>query len=98
MRTACIDLKVVKEFFFDFHLIFDRTQLSAFGESLLCDYPVAVDYIQEINFMTRRIFKNDLFTFNGPIESKLMSEGHKTQVLSSAFSQIMKNDPLCCCS
>ena len=38
----------------EFNLIFDRTQLSAVGESLLCDYPMVVDYIQEINIKKRK--------------------------------------------
>ena len=33
----------------DSYFISDRTQLSAVGESMLCDYPMVVDYILEIN-------------------------------------------------
>ena len=32
----------------DSSLIFGRTQLSAVGESFLCDYPMVVEYILEI--------------------------------------------------
>ena len=34
--------------------IFDLTQLLAVGESLLCDYPVVVDCILEINLTKRK--------------------------------------------
>ena len=40
----------------DSNLIVDRTQSSAVGESLLCDYSMEVDYILEIN-LTKRGFK-----------------------------------------
>ena len=38
----------------DSNIIFDRTQLSAVGESLLCDYSMVVDYILEINLTKRK--------------------------------------------
>ena len=37
----------------DSNLIFDRTLLYAVGESLLCDYPMVVDYILKINLTKR---------------------------------------------
>ena len=39
---------------YDSNLIFDRPQLSATGESFLCDYPMVVDYILEINLTKRK--------------------------------------------
>ena len=39
---------------YDSNLIFDLTQLLAVGESLLCDYPVLVDYILEIKLTKRQ--------------------------------------------
>ena len=38
----------------DSNLIFDRTLLYAVGESLLCDYPMVVDYILKINLTKRK--------------------------------------------
>ena len=38
----------------DSSFISDRTQLSAVGVSLLCDYPIVVDYILKINLMKRK--------------------------------------------
>ena len=50
MRITSMDLKVVKASFFEIlHLILDLMQLLAVGESWLCDYPMVVDYILEIN-------------------------------------------------
>ena len=50
-----------------FLLIFDLTQLLAVGESLLCDYPMVVDYILEIDLTKRTTYlRMVLFNFNGP--------------------------------
>ena len=38
----------------DSNLIFDLPQLLAVGVSLLCDYPMVVDYILEINLTKRK--------------------------------------------
>ena len=52
----------------DSNPIFNRTQLSAVGESLLCDYPMVVDYILEINLSKRKKdLRMVLFTFDEPI-------------------------------
>ena len=48
--------------FLDSRVIFDRTQLLVVEESLLCDYPMIVDYILEIN-LTKHV-RMVLFTFN----------------------------------
>ena len=45
-----MDLKVVKDSFFSF----DRTQLLDTEESLLCDCPMVVDYMLEINIKKRQ--------------------------------------------
>ena len=56
MRKAPVDLKIFKELFFEIpiYLFFDRTQLSSVGVSLLCDYPMVVVYILEINLTKRK--------------------------------------------
>ena len=61
MQIASIDLKVVKEPFFEIPI----KSLMGVGEFLLCDYAILVDYILEINLSKR---KKDLrMIFNGPI-------------------------------
>ena len=43
-------------------------QLLLVGESLLCDYPMVVDYILEINLTKcKKDLRMVLFTFDGPI-------------------------------
>ena len=55
MRITSIDLKVVKESFFEIsNSSLILTQLLAVGESLLCDYPMVVDYILEIKLTKRK--------------------------------------------
>ena len=61
MRIASVDLKVVREAFFEisfsnFLFTFDLAQLLAVGESLLCDYSMVVDTgnILEINLTKRK--------------------------------------------
>ena len=66
-------------------------------ESSLCDYPLVVDYILEINLTKRKKdFRMVLFTFNVPtccILSKLMSERQKAGVIFCSVSNNEK-DPL----
>ena len=61
MRITSMDLKVVKV------SIFALTQLLAAEKSLLCDYPMVVDYIMEITRIVKKDLRMVLFTFDGPI-------------------------------
>ena len=65
MGINSMDLKVVKDrlVLSDFHLIFDRTHLSDAEESLLCDYPMVIDYILEINLTKCQNIKNGFIQF-----------------------------------
>ena len=40
----------------DSHLIFERTHLSDAEESMLCDYPMVIDYILDINLTKRKFY------------------------------------------
>ena len=59
-----MDLKEVKDSFCQiFNLIFDRTHLSNAEESLLCDYPMVIDYILEITLTKRQNVKDGFIQF-----------------------------------
>ena len=64
-------------------LVFDRKQLSAAEEeSMLCERPMAVDYIHvlEINLTKNKQIRMVLITFSGPAKPKSLSERHKARV------------------
>ena len=44
-------------------MIFDRMQLSDAEKYLLCDYPMVIDYILEINLTKRQKIKNGSIHF-----------------------------------
>ena len=48
-KSTLWDLKQSKTCSSYSHLIFNRTHLAAAEKSLLCDFPMVIDYIQEIN-------------------------------------------------
>ena len=54
----------------DSNLIFDLTQLLAVGETLLCDYPMVVDYILEINLRNVKRFKHGFIHFWWAVNEK----------------------------
>ena len=74
----------------DSNLIFDRTQLSAVGVSLLCNYTMVVEYILEINLTKRKKIYEWFYSILMNLSKRNWCRIDKKQGLSSAVSQIMK--------
>ena len=63
--TQTMDLKVVKDSFCQIPISSSiiRIYLSDAGESLLCDYPMVINYILETNLTKRQNIKNSFIQF-----------------------------------